>query len=109
MLLETLAIDRIGFEGIDSAGRSSPFGGQKREVAEISADIDEPGVGFEQSVDQAGGVQLIEADGHGDVGIGAKIEVEAQAVRGLENSLLLRLRHESAGEAGEAIAATLGG
>src|SRR3954463_14685723 len=96
MLFEALAIDGIGFEGIDLASRCGPFGGEEGEIAEIGADVDEPGAGFEQSMDEARSVQLVETDGHGDVGIGTKIELETQAVWGLESSGAIFFRDKCA-------------
>jgi hypothetical protein len=60
-------------------------------------------------MDESGGVEFIQADGHGDVGVGAKVELETQAIGGLESAGAIFFRDESAGEAGEAEAAALGG
>src|SRR5436853_5241659 len=109
MRFEPRAVDRVGLEGIDPSGWRNPFRGQEREVPEVSADIDEPTATFDEAAEHAIGVELVEADGHVDVGIGAKVEVESKAIGGLENSFALGFGNEMTGEAGEAIAAALGG
>src|SRR6267142_833211 len=109
MLFEALAVERIGLEGIDAAGRDGPFRRQQGEVAKIGADIDEPRSAFEKAMDETRGVELVESHGHGDVGISPQIEIQTQAVGSMESALPLGFGDELSCEAGEAKSAALRG
>src|SRR5689334_5225285 len=105
MFFEALSVDRIGLKGIDATGRSSPLGGQQREVPQICADIDEPRAGPHDATHSAIRVQLIKPDGHVDVGISTQVQPESNAIGCLKNAVALRLWNKTSGQARQAIAA----
>ena len=87
---------------------SDTFPRQQREVSDVRPAIDEMIARFQDSLDDARGIQLVQAERHAAIGIGLQIQIDSEIIRRAEGAAPRFARPESAHESRQPISPPLG-